>query len=338
MKILTGFQPTGRLHLGNFLGAIRPIIDLQNTLPHETDIFVFIADLHTLSDPMKADELRKNTLEMTATLIACGIDTDRVTLFRQSRVPAHAELALLLSGMPRIGQLSRMTQFKDKSAGLGENSEGPRLALFTYPVLQAADILLYQTTHVPVGDDQRQHLQLTREIARKFNHDHARKNPVFTIPEPLISGQGARVMSLTDGTRKMSKSDPAENSRLTLGEDADTIRRKIRRATSDMDLLPNDVDQLEHRPEIRNLLGIHAALNRKEIEASVKAFAGMMISDLKRDLADQAVRVLEPIGERIKELSADHGMIEKRLQVGEEIAREVAESTLQRAYEALGFR
>jgi len=338
MRIVTGIQPTGDLHLGNYLGAIRPLVDMQNAADDSTSIHAFVADLHTLSAKVDPDAIKAGTRQMTAALLACGVDMERTVLFRQSRVPAHAELALLLSGIARTGQLERMVQFKDKTAHLGENSEGPRLALFTYPVLQAADILLYRATHVPVGEDQRQHLQLAREVARKFNHDHARRDPVFTLPEAVAPAEGARVMSLQDGTSKMSKSDPADTSRITLMDDDDTIARKIRRAKSDMDMLPSEVEGLDGRPEARNLLTVHAALLRQTLSESVTTFGGRGFGDLKKDLANITIETFGRIGRDYRQIAAAGNLIEMRLEEGEEKARRDAAPVLLKAYQALGMR
>ena len=336
MRIVTGIQPTGTLHLGNYLGAIRPLIEQQDSAER---VYAFIADIHALSSKIDPQVLRTGTMRMAAALMACGIKADRTTLFRQSRVPAHAELSVLLSGVSRTGQLERMIQFKEKSAGIGENSEGPRLLLLTYPVLQAADILLYGATHVPTGEDQRQHLQLTREIARKFNHDYARKKePIFTVPETLAPQAGTRVMSLQDGTSKMSKSDPSDLSRITLDDDADAIARKLRKAKSDPDMLPGEISDLDDRPEARNLLTIHAALMQQDLAASVQVFAGQGFGKLKADLADIAIATLAPISARYRELLDNPEMIETELQQNENIARQQASATLANAYAAMGLR
>lgn len=335
MRVVTGIQPTGTLHLGNYLGAIRPLVALQAKADR---VFAFIADLHSLSAKVDPALLAESSRRMAAALIACGVEPDRSILFRQSRVPAHAELALLLSGIARTGQLERMIQFKEKSSGIGENSEGPRLLLFTYPVLQAADILLYQATHVPVGEDQRQHLQLVREIARKFNHDHARHDPVFIAPDAYTEQAGTRIMSLQNGSSKMSKSDPSDLSRITLDDDEDAILRKIRKAKSDADFLPDNLADLENRKEAKNLLTIHAALCDQPLEKSIASFAGQGFGRLKSDLADVAIAVFSPISERYREILEHRDHLETSLRDGENRARQRATPVLEHAYQALGMR
>ncbi|MEY3905465.1 MAG: hypothetical protein RIR59_288, partial [Pseudomonadota bacterium] len=257
MRVVSGIQPTGSLHLGNYLGAIRNWVQMQHDI--DGDCLYFLADLHAISLPHNPAELAANTREMAAALVACGIDTQRAILFNQARVPAHAELQWLLNGTARMGWLNRMTQFKDKS---GKNREGASIALFTYPVLQAADVLLYQATHVPVGEDQKQHLELARDIAQKFNNDFASEDaPVFTLPDPIIPKSGAaRIMSLRDGSAKMSKSDPSDMSRINLTDDADMIVQKVRKAKTDPEPLPASAKELEGRAEAENLVGIYAAL------------------------------------------------------------------------------
>ncbi len=239
MRIVSGIQPTGNLHLGNYLGAIRNWVRMQDQVASEGgDCLFFLADLHAISMPHVPADLTANTRAMTAALVACGIDPDRSTLFNQARVPAHAELQWLLNGTARIGWLNRMTQFKDKS---GKNREGASAALYTYPVLQAADVLLYQATHVPVGEDQKQHLELARDIAQKFNNDYASaEDPVFTLPEPIIPPDAARIMSLRDGSAKMSKSDPSDMSRINLTDTTDEMAQKVKKAKTDPEPLPED--------------------------------------------------------------------------------------------------
>ncbi|NBU78588.1 MAG: tryptophan--tRNA ligase, partial [Sphingomonadaceae bacterium] len=271
MRVVSGIQPTGSLHLGNYLGAIRNWVRMQDEVAG--DCLYFLADLHAISLPHNPKELAANTREMAAALVACGIDTDRSILFNQARVPAHAELQWLLNGTARMGWLNRMTQFKDKS---GKNREGASIALFTYPVLQAADVLLYQATHVPVGEDQKQHLELARDIAQKFNNDFASEDaPVFTLPDPIIPKSGAaRIMSLRDGSAKMSKSDPSDMSRINLTDDADTIMQKVRKAKTDPEPLPSAADGLEGRPEALNLVGIYASMADESVDAVLARFGG----------------------------------------------------------------
>ena len=255
MRIVSGIQPTGNLHLGNYLGAIRNWVRMQDALRDGEECYFFLADLHALSSFIDPATLAAGIREMAAALIAAGVDPARATLFRQSKVRAHAELQWLLNGTARIGWLNRMTQFKDKS---GKNREGASVALFTYPVLQAADVLLYQATHVPVGDDQKQHLELARDIAAKFNTDYGVE--LFTLPEPTIPPAAARIMSLRDGTAKMSKSDPSDMSRINLSDDPDLVMQKLRKAKTDPEPLPDDPTLLDARPEAKNLVSIYAAL------------------------------------------------------------------------------
>ena len=283
MRVVSGIQPTGSLHLGNYLGAIRNWVQMQQDIAG--DCLYFLADLHAISLPHDPKELAANTREMAAALVACGIDTDRSILFNQARVPAHAELQWLLNGTARMGWLNRMTQFKDKS---GKNREGASIALFTYPVLQAADVLLYQATHVPVGDDQKQHLELARDIAQKFNNDFASEDaPVFTLPDPIIPKSGAaRIMSLRDGSAKMSKSDPSDMSRINLTDDADIILQKVKKAKTDPEPLPSDAKGLEGRAEAQNLVGIYASLSGESVDAVLARFGGQGFGALKPALAE----------------------------------------------------
>src|SRR4051812_18032503 len=255
MRVVSGIQPTGNLHLGNYLGAIKQWVVMQDTMAPDVDCLFFLADLHALSQPVVAAELTANSVEMAATLLACGIDPDRAILFNQARVPAHSELAWILGGTARMGWLNRMTQWKDKA---GKSGETQSVALFTYPVLQAADVLLYQATHVPVGDDQKQHLELARDIATKFNNDFGVE--LFTLPEPFVSKAAPRIMSLRDGAAKMSKSDPSDLSRINLIDSDDTIVAKFKKAKTDPEPLPESVDGLDARPEAKNLVTIYAAL------------------------------------------------------------------------------
>src|SRR6476661_6575738 len=265
MRVVSGIQPTGNLHLGNYLGAIRRWVRMQ----HEMECLIFLADLHSLSEHIPAAERRRNVHEMAASLIACGIDPDVAVLYNQARIPAHAELCWLLNGTARMGWLNRMTQWKDKA---GKNREGASVALFDYPVLQAADVLLYQATHVPVGEDQKQHLELARDIAQKFNTDY--EVELFTLPEPLIGETAARIMSLRDGNAKMSKSDPSDMSRINLADDSDLIAQKIRKAKTDPEPLPDHVDGLKDRPEALNLVTIYAALTDRTPQSVTHEFAG----------------------------------------------------------------
>jgi tryptophanyl-tRNA synthetase len=327
-RIVSGIQPTGNLHLGNYLGAIKNWVRMQDD-PGEK--LYFLADLHALSLPHVPSELSSGTREMAAALVACGIDTDKAILFNQARVPAHAELQWLLSGTARMGWLNRMTQFKDKS---GKNREGASIALFTYPVLQAADVLLYQATHVPVGDDQKQHLELARDIAQSFNE---RFGETFTLPDPIIPKAAARIMSLRDGSAKMSKSDPSDASRVNLSDDAETIAQKIRKAKTDAEPLPSEMAGLDGRPEAQNLIGIYAAIADTSADAVLSQYAGQGFGAFKPALAELLVETLRPIRERFVALKDDHAAIDSVLAKGAEKAEALAQPTLKAAYAALGL-
>ena len=328
MRVVSGIQPTGNLHLGNYLGAIRRWVRMQD----EAECFFFLADLHAVTVYNDPAELTRNVREMAAALIACGMDPERSTLFNHARVPAHPQMAWLLSCVARIGWLNRMTQFKEKS---GKNREGASVGLYTYPVLQAADVLLYQATHVPVGEDQKQHIELIRDIALKFNCDYDLE--LFTVPEPHIGETAARIMSLRDGRVKMSKSDPSDMSRINLSDDADAIAQKIRKAKTDAEPLPESFDALGDRPEARNLVTIYAALSDRTPQAVVEEFAGQGFGAFKPKLADLMVAAVAPIGERLRELRADPAGVDAILIAGAERAAAVAEPTLQSAYRALGL-
>jgi tryptophanyl-tRNA synthetase len=328
MRVVSGIQPTGNLHLGNYLGAIKNWVAMQDD-PGEK--LYFLADLHALSLPHVPAELSAGTREMAAALVACGIDTDKAILFNQARVPAHSELQWLLGGTARMGWLNRMTQFKDKS---GKNREGASIALFTYPVLQAADVLLYQATHVPVGDDQKQHLELARDIAQSFNE---RFGETFTLPDPIIPKAAARIMSLRDGTAKMSKSDTSDMSRINLSDDADTIAQKIRKAKTDAEPLPAEPDALKERPEAQNLVGIYAAIANSSPQAVLAQYAGQGFGAFKPALAELLVETLRPIRDRFVALKDDQTMIDSVLQKGAEKARDLARPTLEATYAALGL-
>ena len=331
MRVVSGIQPTGNLHLGNYLGAIRNWVAMQDQM----ECFYFLADLHAISQPHVPAELAANTREMAAALVACGIDPDRSVLFNQAQVPAHAELQWLLNGTARMGWLNRMTQWKDKA---GKNRDGQSVALFTYPVLQAADVLLYQATHVPVGEDQKQHLELARDIAQSFNSAFASEDaPVFTLPDPIIPPEAARIMSLRDGSAKMSKSDPSDMSRINLVDDADTIMAKIRKAKTDPEPLPGEAAGLEGRPEAKNLVGIYAAMTRQGVDAVLAQFAGQGFGAFKPALGEVLVETLAPIAARFNDLRHDGEMLDAILAEGAARAREVALPTLNNAYRALGL-
>ena len=335
MRIVSGIQPTGQLHLGNYLGAIRNWVRMQDAMEDGSECLFFLADLHAISMPHNPAELHAATLEMVAALTSCGIDPDRSVLFNQAQVPAHAELQWLLNGTARMGWLNRMTQFKDKS---GKNREGASIALFTYPVLQAADVLLYQATHVPVGEDQKQHLELARDIAQKFNNDFATEDaPVFTLPDPIIPPDAARIMSLRDGTAKMSKSDPSDMSRINLSDDADTIMQKVKKAKTDPEPLPGEVAGLEGRPEASNLVGIYATMSNTTPDAVLADFAGKGFGAFKPALGELLVSTLGPISQRFVELKQDREALDAILAKGALKARDVASSTLNAAYDALGL-
>jgi len=335
MRVVSGIQPTGNLHLGNYLGAIRNWVRMQDEMDAQSECLFFLADLHAISMPHDPEELRRNTLEMAAALVACGIDPDKSVLFNQAQVPAHAELQWLLSGTGRMGWLNRMTQWKDKA---GKNREGQSVALFAYPVLQAADVLLYQATHVPVGEDQKQHLELARDIAQKFNTDFASEEaPVFTLPEPFIPPQAARIMSLRDGSAKMSKSDPSEMSRINLTDDADTIMKKVKKAKTDPEPLPSEEAGLEGRPEALNLVTIYAALADCSVEAVLADFGGEGFGKFKPALGELLTEKLSPISARFRELLEDREAIDAVLAKGAAKARERGLPTLDKAYEALGL-
>jgi tryptophanyl-tRNA synthetase len=326
--VVSGIQPTGDLHLGNYLGAIRNWVRMQDEPGQK---LYFLADLHALSMPHDPKELYANTREMAAALIACGIDTDKAILFNQARVPAHAELQWLLTGTARMGWLNRMTQFKDKS---GKNKEGASVALYTYPVLQAADVLLYQATHVPVGEDQKQHLELARDIAQSFNE---RFGETFILPDPIIPKAAARIMSLRDGTAKMSKSDPSEMSRINLVDDADVIVQKIKKAKTDPEPLPSDMAGLEGRAEALNLVSIYAAMADISAQEALNQYGGQGFGAFKPALAELLVEKLSPIAARFRELKNDHAAIDAVLVKGAERARALAGPTLEKAYTALGL-
>jgi len=336
MRIVSGIQPTGNLHLGNYLGAIRNWVRMQDEYTAQGhECLYFLADLHAISMPHVPADLSANTREMVAALVACGIDPDRSILFNQAQVPQHAELQWLLNGTARMGWLNRMTQWKDKA---GKNREGASIALFTYPVLQAADVLLYQATHVPVGEDQKQHLELARDIAQKFNNDFAsEENPVFTLPDPIIPPEAARIMSLRDGGAKMSKSDPSDMSRINMTDDADAIMQKVKKAKTDPEPLPSEAKGLEGRPEAANLVGIYAAMAGITVAEVLNQFGGEGFGRFKPALGELLVAKLGPINDRFVELRQDRTALDAILKKGAEKARALAVPTLDRAYSALGL-
>ena len=330
MRTLSGIQPTGNLHLGNYLGAIRNWVRMQDEMPGEK--LYFLADLHAITVHNDPAELTANTREMAAALMAAGIDPAKAILFNQARVPAHAELGWLLFCTARIGWLNRMTQFKEKS---GKNREGASVGLYAYPVLQAADVLLYQTTHVPVGDDQKQHLELARDIAAKFNLDTGTET--FTLPEPTIPPTAARIMSLRDGNAKMSKSDPSDASRINLVDDADTIMAKIRKAKTDAEPLPSEAAGLEGRAEAKNLVSIYAAMADESVDQVLARFAGQGFGAFKPALGELLVESLRPMATRLTALKADPAAIDAALEDGAARATALARPTIDAAYTALGL-
>lgn len=327
-RIFSGVQPTGNLHLGNYLGAIRNWVRLQ----HDHECLFCVVDLHAITVWQEPAELRRATLEVAAALIACGIDAEKHIVFHQSAVPAHAQLAWIFNCVARIGWLNRMTQFKEKA---GKDRENASVGLYAYPNLMAADILLYKATRVPVGEDQKQHLELANDIAQKFNHDYGRR--VFPQIEPLILGPAARVMSLRDGTKKMSKSDASDQSRINLTDDADAIALKIRRAKTDPEPLPHDEAGLAGRPEARNLVGIYAALADLHPAAVLAEHGGKPFSAFKAALTDLLVATLSPIAAEMRRLLADPGAIESVLRRGAERAAALAAPTIAEVEETVGF-
>ena len=326
--VFSGVQPTGNLHLGNYLGAIKNFVSLQK----EMNCVYCVVDLHAITTFQKPEELKNNILETTASFLATGLDPNKSIIFNQSSVPAHSQLAWIFNCVSRVGWLNRMTQFKDKA---GSDKEKASVGLYIYPNLMAADILLYKATHVPVGADQKQHLELTRDIAQKFNNDF--KNDLFPIPEPLILGEAKRVMSLRDGTKKMSKSDPSDYSRIMLSDSKENIIQKIKKAKTDPEPLPQDKTGLEKRPEAENLISIFASLQDTSIESVIKDYAGKEFSTFKKDLADLSVSKLEPITSEMNKLMSDVSYIDSILNQGKENSIAVAEPVLQKTKEIIGF-
>lgn len=328
-RVISGVQPSGALHLGNYLGALVKFARLQ----HEMETFIFVADLHAITVWQDPAKLADQTREIAAAYIASGLDPKVATIFPQSAVPAHAELGWIFQCVARLGWLDRMTQFKEKS---GKHKERSSVGLYTYPVLQAADILLYKATHVPVGEDQKQHLELTRDIAAKFNHDFDAPG-FFPLPDPLIEGPGARVMSLRDGSAKMSKSDPSDQSRINLTDDADAIASKIRKARTDPEPLPETLEELAGRPEADNLVGIFAALSSRTKAQVLADYAGQGFGAFKPALAEVAVSALTPVGDMMRRLLADPAEIDRVLAAGAERAREVSAPILAEVRTRAGF-
>ena len=327
-RIFSGVQPSGNLHLGNYLGAIRNWVRLQD----DYDCIYCIVDLHAITVWQEPDELRASTREVTAGLLAAGIEPARSIIFNQSQVPAHAELAWIFNCVARLGWLNRMTQFKEKA---GKHRENASVGLYVYPDLMAADILVYKATHVPVGEDQKQHLELSRDIAQKFNHDFGVE--FFPLIEPLIQGEATRVMSLRDGSKKMSKSDASEASRINMTDGADDIAKKIRRARTDPEPLPETTEGLDDRPEAANLVGIFAALEDKTSADVIAEYGGKGFADFKSALADLAIAKLGPMGDEMQRLCADPGHIDSILASGAERARAIAEPILDEVHRIVGL-
>jgi tryptophanyl-tRNA synthetase len=329
MRVVSGIQPTGDLHLGNLLGAILRWVRMQD----EAECLFFLADLHALTVDVDPAQLSRSVREMAAALIASGIDPKKSIVFRQSAIPAHAELCWILSGTARMGWLNRMTQWKDKA---GKNKEGSSVGLFTYPVLQAADILLYQATHVPVGEDQKQHVELTRDIALKFNTDFDIE--LFVPPEPYIGGgTAARVMSLRDGSSKMSKTDPSDMSRINLSDSDELIAQKIRKAKTDPEPLPADPAGLDGRPEAKNLVGVYAEVTGESVEQVLGRFAGQGFGAFKPALADALIARLSPLRTRLERFRSDPAELDRILAEGAQRASALGAPILAEAYRAVGL-
>ena len=330
-KIFSGVQPTGNLHLGNYLGAIKNFVDLNNDA--DNDCIFCVVDLHAITVKQDPKELKNNIRETVATFIASGIDPKKSIIFNQSGVAAHSEGAWILSCVARMGWLNRMTQFKEKA---GKDKEKASVGLYSYPVLMAADILLYDATHVPVGDDQKQHLELCRDIAQKFNNDFDKDN-FLQVPEPLIQKEFSRIMSLKDGSKKMSKSELSDLSRINLTDDRDAIVNKIKKAKTDPLPMPSSVEELNERLEARNLLGIYSSLNNSTLQNTVENFSGKNFSEFKNQLSDLLVKKIEPISLEIKKLLNDQPYLDKILLEGVEKANSIASKKIDRIKEILGF-
>ncbi len=328
-RVFSGIQPSGRMHLGNYLGAIRKFVELQE----KHDCIYCVVDLHAITVWQDPKKLREQTVHIAAAMLAAGVDPKRAIVFNQSAVPAHAELAWIFNCVARLGWLDRMTQFKDKA---GKDKERASIGLYTYPVLQAADILVYKATHVPVGEDQKQHLELSRDIAAKFNREFD-AGEFFPLPEPLIKGPGARIMSLRDGTAKMSKSDPSDQATIYLCDDADAIAKKIKRAKTDSEPLPTSVKELEGRPEAANLVGIYAALSGKSDAEVLTDFGGAGFGVFKPALADLVVGKMAPISAELRRLEADQAFLRGVLIDGAARAGAIAEKTIAEVRNIVGF-
>ena len=330
-KIFSGVQPTGNLHLGNYLGAIKSFVELNNQKDNKC-IFC-VVDLHAITTKQDPKELKRNIRETAATFIASGIDPKKSIIFNQSMVSAHAEAAWILSCVSRIGWLNRMTQFKEKA---GKDKEKASIGLYSYPVLMAADILLYDASHVPVGDDQKQHLELCRDIAQKFNNDFGASD-FLKVPEPLIQKEFSRIMSLKDGVKKMSKSDPSDLSRINLTDNKEEIVNKIKKAKTDPLPMPNDTESLRERPEAENLLGIYSSLKNQNLEKSISEFEGKNFSEFKEKLSNILISKIEPISKEIKKLLSDESYLDQVLLKGSEKADKIASKKMREIKELIGF-
>ena len=330
-KIFSGVQPTGNLHLGNYLGAIKNFVELNND--NTNDCIFCVVDLHAITVKQDPKELKKNIKETVATFIASGIDAKKSIIFNQSGVAAHSEGAWILSCVARMGWLNRMTQFKEKA---GKDKEKASIGLYSYPVLMAADILLYDATHVPVGEDQKQHLELCRDIAQKFNNDFGVED-FLKVPEPLIQKEFSRIMSLKDGSKKMSKSELSDLSRINLTDDKDQIINKIKKAKTDTLPMPKDIKELEGRLEAQNLLGIFASLSNSTLETSIEKFAGKNFSEFKQELSELLVNKIMPISDEIKKLLQDQSYLDSILLDGVEKANKIASKKIKNIKETVGF-
>ena len=330
-KIFSGVQPTGNLHLGNYIGAIKNFVELNND--KENECIFCVVDLHAITVKQDPKQLRNNIYETVATFIASGINPKKSIIFNQSQVSAHSEAAWILSCVARMGWLNRMTQFKEKA---GKDKEKASIGLYSYPVLMAADILLYDSSHVPVGEDQKQHLELCRDIAQKFNNDFQIQN-FLKVPEPLIQKEFSRIMSLKDGTKKMSKSELSDFSRINLTDDKDLIINKIKKAKTDPLPIPSDIEELKRRPEAKNLLGIYSSLTDVSIEKSIQIFANKNFSEFKDELSQVLVEKIEPISVEIKKLINDKKYLEKVLFDGRQKANDIASIKVKKLQEIVGF-
>ncbi len=327
-RIFSGIQPTGDLHIGNYLGAIRHWTRMQ----HEHESLICIVDLHALTTLPRPETLQKHIRELAAALIAAGIDPKKSILFPQSAVPAHCELAWILACLTSLGWLNRMTQFKEKA---GKQREQANLGLYAYPVLQAADILAYKATHVPVGEDQKQHLELVRDIAGAFNREYGQD--YFELPEPIIFKTAARIMSLRDGSAKMSKSDPSEYSRIQFLDDPDTIMLKIRKARTDPEPIEGLVEKMENRPEALNLLGIYAAFSNKSIEETCLEFEGAQFSSFKQELAEKIIEIMDPVRKKMEQLMKDTQYLDSLLKESSNKARDIAAQNMKEIQDIVGL-